>query len=71
MFTEVGNMKNKAYWIRHSHVFRHDEFECSECGETADKPRKTCPHCGSAMKGVQGDTGWVDEMEAIDEWLDD
>lgn len=71
MFTEVGYMKNKAYWIRHSHVFRHDEFECSACGETADKPRKTCPHCGSAMKGVQGDTGWVDEMEAIDAWFDD
>ncbi|MBR6018602.1 MAG: hypothetical protein IK055_00100 [Lachnospiraceae bacterium] len=64
-------MRNKAYWIRHSHILRRDEYECSACGETTEKPRKICPHCGSTMKGVQGDAGWVDEMETIDAWFDD
>lgn len=64
-------MKTKAYWIRRSHIFRRDAYECSACGEQMDKPKKTCPHCGCDMKGVKGDTGWIDELEAIDAFLDD
>ena len=64
-------MRTKAYWIRHSHILRRDEYVCSACGETTDKPKKICPNCGSTMKGVQGDAGWVDEMEALDAFFDD
>lgn len=64
-------MKNSAHWIRHTHVFRSDEYECSNCGNTVAKPKKTCPNCGCTMRGSKGDLGWVDEMEAIDAFFDD
>lgn len=64
-------MKKSAHWIRHTHVFRSDEYECSNCGNTVAKPKKTCPNCRCTMHGSKGDLGWVDEMEAIDAFFDD
>lgn len=65
-------MKTKtARWIRHTHIFRKDEYECSVCGCLTDKPYRTCPNCGLPMKGAKYDSSWVDEMEAIDAFLDD
>ncbi len=64
-------MKNQAHWIVRTHIFRSDEYECSNCGKTAAKPKKTCPNCGCAMRGSKGDLGWVDEMEMIDAIFDD
>lgn len=64
-------MKHTAHWIRHTHIFRSDEYECSACGEVCGKAKKTCPGCGAVMKGAKGDQGWVDEMEALDAFLDD
>ena len=64
-------MKKPAHWICHTHVFRSDEYECSNCGNTVAKPKKTCPNCGCTMRGSKGDLGWVDEMEAIDAFFDD
>ena len=64
-------MKNSARWIVHTHVFRGDEYECSACGEVVSKPKKSCPNCGAVMKGSKSDLGWVDELEALDAFLDD
>ena len=64
-------MGKTARWIRRTHILRSDEYVCSACGGKCDRPKKTCPHCGAVMKGAKSDTGWVDEMEAIDAFLDD
>ena len=63
--------KNKARWTRHTHIFRKDEYECSSCGYISDRPYKICPKCGSIMKVSKYDPSWVDEMEAIDAFLED
>lgn len=63
--------KKTAHWIRHTHLFRKDEYECSACACRAGKPYKTCPHCGQPMKGAKYDPSWVDEMEAMDAIFDD
>ena len=64
-------MKKSSHWIRHTHVFRSDEYECSNCGETVSRPKKICPNCGCTMRDSKGDLGWVDEMEAIDAFFED
>ncbi len=64
-------MKKKAYWTRHTHLFRKDEYICSVCRHKTLKPVKTCPNCGSAMSGVRGDANWVDEMEGLDAIFED
>lgn len=61
--------KNSAYWVRRTHVFRKDEFECSSCGQASDKPYRVCPHCGASMTRQKYDASWVDEMEILDEIL--
>lgn len=58
--------KKTARWIRHSHFFKKDEYECSSCGRRADKPYKTCPFCGAQMKGSKYEPDWIDEMEEFD-----
>lgn len=63
--------KNNANWIRHTHLFHEDEYECSACGFRTDKAYKMCPHCGLPMKGSKTDPSWVDEMVLIDTILDD
>ncbi len=63
--------KKTAHWIRRTHIFRQDEYECSACGIRTKKPVKTCPGCGLPMKGSKYDPSWVDEMEAIDAMLED
>ena len=64
-------MKKIAHWICHTHVFRSDEHECSNCSEMVTKPKKICPKCGCTMRGSKSDLGWVDEMEAIDAFFED
>ncbi|MBQ6263694.1 MAG: hypothetical protein IJK58_09290 [Clostridia bacterium] len=59
-------MVKKARWIRKTHLFRRDEYECSACGYRAKKPSPKCPRCGAAERGVKYDPSWVDEMEDFD-----
>ena len=61
----------KASWIRQTHLFRKDEYQCSACGFLTGKPAAACPHCGAKMKGTKYDLSWVDEMSALDAMLDD
>ncbi len=58
--------KKTAHWIRRTHVFRKDKYECSACGFKTDKPKKNCPHCGFPMKGSKYDPSWVDDLVLMD-----
>ncbi len=64
-------MKKTGRWIQHTYLFCKDVYECFNCGYKADKPYKTCPHCGVLMKESKYDPSWVDEVVLIDAILDD
>lgn len=40
-------------WITHKLSDGDAYYECSTCHDEADDHTRYCPHCGSAMKGVQ------------------
>ena len=58
--------KKHATWIRHTHLFSADDYECTACGYTVNKPQPTCPHCGAVMGGEKYDPSWVDEAAMLD-----
>ena len=60
-----------AHWIRRTHLFRADEFICSACGASCQKPTASCPVCGATMTKVKYDPSWVDEAEGLSAILDD
>lgn len=60
-----------AYWTQRTHLFRADEFICSACGVSCNKPYKTCPSCGAPMKKPKYDASWVDEAEMMSAVMDD
>ncbi len=59
------------YWIQRTHLFRADEYICSACGASCNKPYRTCPACGARMKKSKYDPSWVDEAEGLSTLLDD
>lgn len=61
-------MRN-AYWTRHTHLFKDDEYECSVCGTMCDKPYTVCPNCNSKTGKTKYDASWVDEMADYDELI--
>ena len=61
----------KATWIRQTHLFRKDEYQCSACGFLTRKPAAVCPRCGAKMKGTKYDLSWVDEMATFDTIFED
>lgn len=60
-----------ARWIRHTHLFRGDDYTCSACGASAGRPYSACPRCGASMGGSKYDPSWVDDMETLDAIFDD
>lgn len=58
--------KERATWIRHTHMFTADEYECSACGYRTNKPKPICPHCGASMGGEKYDPSWVEEAAMLD-----
>ena len=60
-----------AHWIRHTHVFEADEYECSVCGRCFRDTAPSCPACGAQMRGTEDPQDWVDEMMELDMLLDD
>lgn len=60
-----------AHWIQKTHLFRSDEYICSSCGRSCEKPFRTCPACGAAMKKAKYEPSWVDEAEGLSTILDD
>lgn len=63
--------KNKAYWVQKTHIFRADEFMCSQCGYSAMKALTECPRCGARMTKSKYDPTWVDEIELLDAIFDE
>ena len=37
------------HWIKHSHLFDPDEYECSRCGAVFKKKYPACPNCGTPL----------------------
>ena len=64
-------MNRKAHWIRYTHIFKKDEYECSFCGHLANRPGTVCPHCASSMKGQKYAPSCVDELEKHDAIFND
>ena len=60
---------NRAYWIKNTHLFDPDDYECSACGCKVARPTDRCPGCGAEMTGRQrGGHGWTEDaafMEII------
>ncbi len=61
----------KGRWVQKTHLFRADEFICSECRVSYPKPYSVCPSCGTDMKKTKYDPSWVDEAEGMAALLDD
>ena len=61
----------KTRWIQHTHLFKNDEYECSDCGAIYNKPYATCPNCNSKMGKTKYEASWVDEMEVYDDLFGD
>lgn len=59
------------HWIKHTHVFDPDEYECSVCGQHFRDKSSSCPACGAAMNGITDPQDWIDEMEMLDIILGD
>lgn len=56
-----------VFWTQRTHLFRPDEFICSNCGYITTKKRlPECPHCSARMKKTKYDPSWVDEAEFLD-----
>ena len=64
-------MKKKPHWTQKTHLFRRDEYICSECGTRCERPYQICPGCGIRMKSSRYDPTWVDEAEELSAILDD
>ncbi len=60
-----------VHWIRKTHLFKADEYICSRCGASYDKPYRVCPNCRSVMGKIKYDPSWVDEAEGMSALLDD
>ena len=64
--------RNKApHWIKHTHVFDPDEYECPVCGQRFPDTFLSCPACNTHIAGISDPQDWVDEMEMLDIILGD
>ena len=57
--------------MRKTHLFRADEYICSQCGASCDKLYKVCPSRQPLMGEAKYDLSWVDEAESLSVILDD
>ena len=60
-----------GYWKHEAHMFKADEFICSECGSGFGKMSSQCPRCKARMKKTKYDPKWIDELEAYDALFED
>ena len=61
----------EPHWIRHSHLFGPDEYECSVCGTVCGRKTSACPHCGAALRIVCDPQDWIDEEDEMNWLLED
>ena len=59
------------HWIKHSHLFDPDEYECSRCRAVFKKKYPACPNCGTSLGLEKEEQDWVDEAEELSRILDD
>lgn len=64
-------MKHTAQWLRQTHLFGKDEYQCSACGFLSGRPVAACPRCGANMKGAKSGASWVDALAAFDAIFED
>ena len=58
---------NHAHWIKNTHLFEKDDYECSFCGCKGCRPTDHCPGCRAEMTGRQRcGHSWVDDAAFID-----
>lgn len=55
-----------AYWIKNTHLFDPDDYECSACGCKVARPTDTCPDCGADMTGQHSGHDWTDDAAFLD-----
>ena len=67
----AGSGNRSARWTQRTHVLRVDEYICSACKASFDRPYEVCPSCGATMKKPRYDPSWVDEAEELSAMLDD
>ena len=58
----------EPHWIRHSHLFDPDEYECSHCHAVFTEKYPSCPNCDSSLNTEREEQDWVDEAEELD-WI--
>ncbi len=63
--------RSEGHWVRSTHFFGNDTFECSECGRQFKSASPECPRCGAKMRGTID--AWEARMrrEALEEDLDE
>ena len=61
----------EPHWIKHSHLFGPDEYECSACGAVYRRKSPACPHCGAALRIVYDTQEWIDEEDEMNWLLED
>jgi hypothetical protein len=61
----------EPHWIRHTHLFEADEYECSCCGAVFAQKYPACPNCGISPGQEREEQDWVEEAEELDWLLDD
>ena len=68
---KAGSRNQPAQWTQHTHLLRVDEYICSACKASFNKPYDVCPSCGALMKKSHYDPSWVDEAEELSAMMDD
>ena len=58
---------NNAHWIKNTHLFEKDDYECSACGCKVARPTDRCPGCGAEMTGSpRGGHDWTEDAAFLD-----
>ena len=63
--------KPEGHWIKSSHIFAKDDYECSVCGRSFKSAPLECPRCGAKMRGTINDWEVRMRREALEEDLDE
>ena len=61
----------EPHWIKHSHLFDPDEYECSACGAEYRRSFASCPNCGTTLRIVYDTQEWIDEEDEMNWLLED
>jgi hypothetical protein len=58
---------NNAHWIKNTHLFEKDDYECSAYECKVARPADRCPDCGAEMTGrPRGGHDWTEDAAFLD-----